>query len=70
MSVTVIPSLIHFRLLYNVGAAFSIGSGATWVFALAANVVVAILYAARLAGLPRVGPRAGRTARRRGVLPR
>lgn len=47
-SVTVIPSLIHFRLLYNAGAAFSIGSGATWVFALAAaGVVVGILYAAR-----------------------
>lgn len=47
-SVTAIPTLIHFRLLYNAGAAFSIGSGATWVFALAtAGAVVGILYAAR-----------------------
>ncbi|MFF1924019.1 signal peptidase II [Streptomyces sp. NPDC058221] len=47
-SVTVIPDLIRFRLLYNAGAAFSIGSGATWVFALAAaGAVAGMLYAAR-----------------------
>lgn len=47
-SVAVVPPLIRFRLLYNGGAAFSIGAGATWVFALAAaGVVVGILYAAR-----------------------
>ncbi|GAA3597752.1 hypothetical protein GCM10022419_096350 [Nonomuraea rosea] len=46
--ITVIPDLIQFRLLYNAGAAFSIGTGATWVFALAAAVAVGgILYIAR-----------------------
>lgn len=46
--VAVIPPLIHFRLLYNPGAAFSIGTGTTWVFALAAaGAVVGILYTAR-----------------------
>ncbi|MFC7582653.1 signal peptidase II [Nonomuraea antimicrobica] len=42
------PPLIHFRLLYNPGAAFSIGTGATWVFTLVAAAAVAgILYTAR-----------------------
>lgn len=46
--VAVIPPLIHFRLLYNPGAAFSIGTDATWVFALAAAAaVIGILYVAR-----------------------
>ncbi|KAB8188462.1 signal peptidase II [Nonomuraea phyllanthi] len=46
--VAVIPPLIHFRLLYNPGSAFSIGTGVTWVFALVAAVAVAgILYTAR-----------------------
>ncbi|WP_327259759.1 MULTISPECIES: signal peptidase II [unclassified Streptomyces] len=46
--VAVIPPLIHFRLLYNAGAAFSIGTEATWVFTLAAAAaVVGILYTAR-----------------------
>ncbi|WP_344971229.1 signal peptidase II [Streptosporangium fragile] len=46
--ITVIPQLIQLRLLYNPGAAFSIGSEATWVFALTAAVAVAgILYTAR-----------------------
>ncbi|NRQ39051.1 signal peptidase II [Nonomuraea sp. NN258] len=46
--IAVIPPLIHFRLLYNAGAAFSIGAGATWVFALAAAAaVIGILYTAR-----------------------
>ncbi|MFF9349355.1 signal peptidase II [Streptomyces sp. NPDC014734] len=46
--ITVIPSLIHFRLLYNAGAAFSMGTGATWVFTLtAAAAVIGILYIAR-----------------------
>lgn len=44
----VIPPLIHFRLLYNAGAAFSMGTEATWVFTLAAaGAVVGILYTAR-----------------------
>ncbi|MER7367103.1 signal peptidase II [Nonomuraea wenchangensis] len=51
--VAVIPPLIHFRLLYNPGAAFSIGTGATWVFALAATAAVAgILYTARRLASP------------------
>ncbi|MEV0618327.1 signal peptidase II [Nonomuraea sp. NPDC050404] len=46
--VEVLPPLIHFRLLYNAGAAFSMGTGVTWVFALAAAAaVVGILYTAR-----------------------
>ncbi|WP_406502120.1 signal peptidase II [Streptomyces sp. NBC_01590] len=46
--VAVIPPLIHFRLLYNPGAAFSMGTGATWVFTLAAAAaVMGILYTAR-----------------------
>lgn len=49
--ITVIPHLIALRLLYNPGAAFSIGTGATWVFALAAAAaVVGILYAGRRLG--------------------
>ncbi|SDI65414.1 signal peptidase II [Nonomuraea jiangxiensis] len=47
-NIAVIPQLIHFRLLLNPGAAFSIGEGATWVFALtAAAAVVGILYVGR-----------------------
>ncbi|MEV0383098.1 signal peptidase II [Nonomuraea sp. NPDC050643] len=46
--ITVIPGLIQLRLLFNAGAAFSIGAGATWVFTLAAAAAVAgILYAGR-----------------------
>ncbi len=46
--VAVIPPLIYFRLLYNPGAAFSIGIEATWVFTLATAAAVAgILYTAR-----------------------
>lgn len=46
--VAAIPPLIYFRLLYNPGAAFSIGIEATWVFTLAtAAAVVGILYTAR-----------------------
>ncbi|MCF6471638.1 signal peptidase II [Nonomuraea sp. MG754425] len=44
----VIPPLIHFRLLYNAGAAFSTGTGVTWVFTLAAAAaVIGVLYIAR-----------------------
>lgn len=51
--VAVIPPLIHFRLFYNAGAAFSVGTGATWVFALAATAaVVGILYTARRLASP------------------
>ncbi|MDA0645526.1 MULTISPECIES: signal peptidase II [Nonomuraea] len=46
--VTVIPELIQLRLLFNPGAAFSIGAGATWVFTLTAAAAVAgILYTGR-----------------------
>jgi signal peptidase II len=46
--ITVIPQLIQLRLLYNPGAAFSMGVGVTWVFALtAAGAVAGILYAGR-----------------------
>lgn len=49
--VTVIPGFIDLRLLYNPGAAFSIGQGSTWVFALAAaGVVAGILYYGRRLG--------------------
>lgn len=41
--ITVIPQLIQLRLTYNAGAAFSIGSGATWIFALTAAVTVAVI---------------------------
>ncbi|MFB9323077.1 signal peptidase II [Cryptosporangium minutisporangium] len=45
---TVLPPLIDFRLVYNSGAAFSIGKSVTWVFTLAAAAaVVGILYYGR-----------------------
>ncbi|GAA1778292.1 hypothetical protein GCM10009735_05480 [Actinomadura chokoriensis] len=51
--VAVLPPLIHFRLLYNPGAAFSIGTEATWVFTLTAAAAVAgILYTARRLNSP------------------
>lgn len=43
----VIGDLIRFVLVYNPGAAFSIGSGFTWVFAVVA--AVAVVFIARLA---------------------
>ena len=46
--IEVIPPLIDFRLVYNSGAAFSIGESVTRVFAIAAAAaVVGILYYAR-----------------------
>jgi signal peptidase II len=36
--VPVLGDLLRFRLLYNPGAAFSIGTGATWVFTIVAAV--------------------------------
>lgn len=49
--ITVIPGLIDLRLHYNPGAAFSIGRGSTWIFALAAaGAVVGILYYGRRLG--------------------
>ena len=49
--VTVIPGLVDLRLLYNPGAAFSIGRGSTWIFAVAAaGAVAGILYYGRRLG--------------------
>ncbi|MFC5754285.1 signal peptidase II [Actinomadura rugatobispora] len=46
--ITVIPQLLHLRLLFNPGAAFSIGTEATWLFTLAtAAAVVGVLYVGR-----------------------
>ncbi|MEV0590679.1 signal peptidase II [Nonomuraea cavernae] len=51
--ITVIPGLIQLRLLFNPGAAFSIGEGVTWVFTLAAAAAVAgILYVGRRSRSP------------------
>jgi signal peptidase II len=38
--IPVLGDLLQFRLLYNPGAAFSIGENATWVFTIAAAVAV------------------------------
>nr|WP_055504035.1 signal peptidase II [Nonomuraea pusilla] len=50
----VIPDVLQFRVIFNSGAAFSIGTGMTFVFTLiAAGVVVAIVRTARkLRSLP------------------
>lgn len=46
MPLRIVGSLLQFRLLYNPGAAFSVGTGATWIFTLLATVVVAaVLFA-------------------------
>jgi signal peptidase II len=41
--IPVLGDLLQFRLLYNPGAAFSIGAGATWIFTIAAAVAVGFL---------------------------
>jgi signal peptidase II len=47
----VIPGVLQFRLIFNSGAAFSIGTGMTLILTLiAAGVVVAIIRAARKLG--------------------
>ncbi|NRQ36545.1 signal peptidase II [Nonomuraea sp. NN258] len=47
----VIPDVLQFRLIFNSGAAFSIGTGMTFIFTLiAAGVVVAIVRTARKLG--------------------
>ncbi|MEV4100442.1 signal peptidase II [Nonomuraea sp. NPDC049649] len=50
----VIPGVLQFRVIFNPGAAFSIGTGMTFVFTLiAAGVVAAIIRTARkLASMP------------------
>lgn len=42
-TVAVVDNVIRFRLVYNPGAAFSIGVGFTWVFALASAGAVAVI---------------------------
>lgn len=53
----VVGSLLKFRLLYNPGAAFSVGTGSTWIFTLLATIVVAAVLVAtwRRDGLKVVG---------------
>ncbi|GAA3948587.1 signal peptidase II [Actinomadura viridis] len=47
-NITLIPDLLGLRLLYNPGAAFSIGAESTWVFTLATAVTVAgVLFVGR-----------------------
>lgn len=41
--IDVIPGVVEFRLLYNSGAAFSIGTGNTWIFTILATVVVSVV---------------------------
>jgi signal peptidase II len=41
--IPVLGDVIQFRLLYNPGAAFSMGAGATWVFTIIAAIAVAVL---------------------------
>lgn len=49
--VRVVGELLQLRLVYNPGAAFSLGTGSTWVFTvLATVVVVVILWQARHLG--------------------
>lgn len=47
--IQVLGDFLQFRLLYNPGAAFSIGEGATWIFTIAAAIAVVVLlwYVAR-----------------------
>ncbi|WP_430502749.1 signal peptidase II [Micromonospora trifolii] len=47
-TITVLGDLLQLRLVYNPGAAFSIGSAYTWIFAVfAAAAVVAVTFVAR-----------------------
>lgn len=41
--IPVIGDLIRFSLIYNPGAAFSIGTGSTWIFTIIAAVAVGVL---------------------------
>jgi signal peptidase II len=51
--VPVLGELLQFRLVKNPGAAFSLLSGSTWIFAIAASVVVVfiVLFARRIRSL-------------------
>jgi len=47
-TISIVSDLLQLRLVYNPGAAFSIGSGYTWIFAItAAAAVVAVTVVAR-----------------------
>lgn len=51
--VPVIGEVLQFRLVYNSGAAFSMGTGNTWVFTVLASVViVGLLWTSRKVGHP------------------
>ncbi|MBW4718003.1 signal peptidase II [Saccharothrix obliqua] len=54
--IPVLGDFIRFRLLYNPGAAFSLGSGSTWIFTIIAAVAVVVL--ARFATRPQTAGRA------------
>lgn len=41
--IPVVGEILQFRLVYNPGAAFSLGTGSTWVFTILASVVVTVL---------------------------
>src|SRR5690349_11178457 len=41
--VSLLGDLIQLRLLYNSGAAFSIGAGSTWIFTIVTAVAVVVL---------------------------
>lgn len=41
--IDIIPGLLEFRLIYNPGAAFSIGTGRTWIFTILATIVIAFV---------------------------
>ena len=51
--VPVLGELLQFRLVKNPGAAFSLLSGSTWIFAIAASIVVVfiVLFARRIRSL-------------------
>lgn len=49
--VSVVGELLQLRLVYNSGAAFSLGTGNTWVFTILATVVITVLlWTARTVG--------------------
>ncbi len=61
---------VELRLISNPGAAFSFGSGATWVFTLCATAAVAIVPRVRCPGpVPGPGDSTGTAAGRRGGQP-
>lgn len=41
--IPVIGEILQFRLVFNPGAAFSLGTGSTWVFTILASVVITVL---------------------------